>query len=88
VVVTYGTRQREEHTHVGFQRGNLNTRDHLKDGTLDEIALDGRLVSRLRGYHPVAPRPINCRPSVHRLCSSAIHHQRCSTPSDVRDPCW
>jgi hypothetical protein len=27
----------------------------------------GRLGSRLRGYHPVAPRPKSCRPFVHRL---------------------
>jgi hypothetical protein len=28
---------------------------------------DGRLGSRLRGYHPVAPRLLSCRPFVHRL---------------------
>jgi hypothetical protein len=29
--------------------------------------VDGRLGSRLQGYHPVAPRPISCRPVVHRV---------------------
>jgi hypothetical protein len=29
--------------------------------------VDGRLGSRLRGYHPIAPRPISCRPFVHCL---------------------
>jgi hypothetical protein len=35
--------------------------------SLVHMVLDGSLGSRLRGYHPVAPRPISCRPSVHRL---------------------
>jgi hypothetical protein len=45
---------------------------------------DGRLGLGLRGYHPVAPRLISCRFSVHRLCSSTRHLQRCSTPSNER----
>jgi hypothetical protein len=51
------------------------------------LTVDGRLESRSQGYQPVAPRPISCRPSVHRLCSYARHLQRRSTPSDMRDPC-
>jgi hypothetical protein len=29
--------------------------------------VDGRLMSRLRGYHPVAPRSLRYGPFVHRL---------------------
>jgi hypothetical protein len=47
--------------------------------------VDGRLGSRLRGYNPIASRPIAASP----LCtfSSARHLQRHSTSSDMRDFC-
>jgi hypothetical protein len=32
-----------------------------------ESPIDGRLGLQLRGYHPVAPRPISYRPIVHCL---------------------
>jgi hypothetical protein len=51
-----------------------------------KLIVDGRLVSRLRGYHPVPPRPRAAGP----LCtafSSARHLQRRSTSSDMGDFC-
>jgi hypothetical protein len=49
--------------------------------------VDGRLGSRLRVYHPFAPRPISCRPFVHHVFSFTHHLQRCSMSSDMRDLC-
>jgi hypothetical protein len=61
--------------------------DFITGTILGDQMVDGRLESRLRGYHLAAPRPINCRPFVHRLCSSTRHLQRRSTPSDMGDLC-
>jgi hypothetical protein len=38
--------------------------------------MDGRLGSRLRGYHPVAPRPISCRPCTAFVVPSIV--SRCA----------
>jgi hypothetical protein len=65
--------------------GNLHM--EVDELTLRGGVVDGRLGSWLRGYHPVTPRPISCRPSLHRLCSSTHHLQRRSTPRDMRDLC-
>jgi hypothetical protein len=43
--------------------------------------VDGRLGSRSRGYHPVAPRPLKYGPFLHHL-SSSRHLQRRSTRHD------
>jgi hypothetical protein len=44
---------------------SLLTRNLIVTGTV--ACKDGRLGSRLRGYHPVAPRPLRYGPFVHRL---------------------
>jgi hypothetical protein len=43
-------------------------RDYTEVLSIDgRIMLDCRLGSRSRGYHPVAPGPVSCRPFVLRL---------------------
>jgi hypothetical protein len=52
--------------------------------------VDGRCGSRLRGNHPVAPRPISCRSFVHHLwfrpsSPEALHVKRHEKPLLVKD---
>jgi hypothetical protein len=52
--------------------------------------VDGRCGSRLRGCHPVAPRPISSRPFVHRLwfrpsSPEALHVKRHEKPLSVKN---
>jgi hypothetical protein len=52
--------------------------------------VDGRLGSRLRGYHPVAPKPISYRPFMYRLqfhpsSPEALHVKRHDKPLLVKD---
>jgi hypothetical protein len=65
---------RDTHTHhlaaaVRPTRFSANSLSHHlplpASGTTKLV--DGRLGSRLRGYHPVAPRPLRYGPFVHRL---------------------
>jgi hypothetical protein len=45
----------------------------LESWTITDFGMvDGRLGSRSRGYQPVAPRPISCRPFVHRLLAPPV----------------
>jgi hypothetical protein len=46
--------------------GTQSKNSYVNNCTLS-VTPDGRLGSRLRGYHPVAPRPLRYGPFVHRV---------------------
>jgi hypothetical protein len=57
---------------------------------INSIPVDGKLGSRLRGYHPVAPRSLRYGPFVHRLqfrpsSPEALHVKRHEIPLLVKD---
>jgi hypothetical protein len=75
-------RSRSQRPHIQFLR--------LCETVRVGIEVDGRLGSRSRGYHPDAPRPISCRPFVHRLwfrpsSPEALHVKRHERPLLVKE---
>jgi hypothetical protein len=80
----YGVTVRDNVTNVYPQRNQLRAIEEM------QVLVDGRMGSRLRGYHPVAPRTFRYGPFVHNLyfrpsTPEALHLKRYDRPLLVKN---